>query len=299
MPDNMKKTPGDNRMHGALERDLGFQTEDEKILDLLMRYCSDASDQALTEEEREKIRHILSTDPYWQKVFEEIKDDYRRMIDSIRATDIPRLLTSMPKKGLPGLFRMKVQQILPVPSVRIGLASVVLAAFLYGAAALTSAVVTPETMHLAKFGKESLALRGEQTVPVEALDALQSGRFDEAIDRLRALAITRLDSATEATVDYFLGIALLQSAERAPLNLFPSYDHTTVLNGMRYLQNALRISHGDDRRRDFQDACRFALGKASLMLNDIPKAESYFLQVNERNNPYRMPARIILNSLSR
>jgi len=297
----MKKTATDKQRLYALRHDLCHQTDDEKILDLLMRYCSDESGRSrlCLDEERKKAQHILSTNPYWQKVFEKLKNDYHRMVESIGATEIPRILTSAPRKGPIGLFQIRVRQILPVPSIRIAVETIVLVACLYGAAAVISSITTPAMVSLAKLDQESLALRGEQNLPVEAIGALQSGRYEEAIDRLQAIGRTRLDSVTEATVDYLLGIALLHSAERAPLNLFPHYDHTTVLDGMRYLQNAIRISWNDDHRRDFQDGCRFALGKASLMLGDVKKAESYFLQVNERNNPFRMPARIILSSLSR
>lgn len=299
MPDRMNPIPEDNRILHTLREVLGYQTDEEKTLDLLMRYCSDASGRSLTEEERKKAEYILSTDPYWQKIFEELKNDYQRMVNSVGASEIPRLLTSAPRRGTADLFRIKLQQIIPIPSIRIAVGTIVLVAILYGAAAIVSSIVTPSTVPLAKLGQESLALRGEQNLPAEAVNALQSGRYEEAIDHLQALTHGRLDPETEATIHYLLGIALLHSAERSPLNLFSHYDHATVLDGMRYLQNALRISRTDDSRRDFQDACRFALGKASLMLGDVKKAESYFLQVNERNNPFRMPARIILSSLSR
>jgi hypothetical protein len=173
---------------------------------------------------------------------------------------------------------------------------------LFGAASITSSIITPVTVPLAKLNPESLMVRGENDIPVDVVDAIQSGCYNEAIDRLRALSLTPMDSTTEASIDYLMGIALLHTAESSyggPLNLFPHYDRAPVLDGIRYLQNALRISRTDDRRHDFQDGCRFTLGKASLMIGDIKKAEAYFLQVNERNNPFRMPARIILSSLSR
>lgn len=285
-----------------LSHDLGCQTDDEKNLDIMMRYCSDSNGTSLTNEELAKVRHLLSTDRRWQKIFKELHNDYQRMVEAIGTSAIPQLLTFSPRKTLIDRFHIAVERVLPVPSMRFALGTMILVALIYGATAITSSIVTPASVPLAKLERESLVVRGEQSIPVEAVNAIQSGRYNEAIDRLRALSLTRMDSATQASVDYLLGIALLHSAESSfggPLNLFPHYNREPVLDGIRYLQNALRISRSDDQRRDFQDACRFTLGKASLMLDDIKKAEAYFLQVNERNNPYRMPARIILSSLSR
>jgi hypothetical protein len=286
----------------VLRNDLGYQTEDEKIIDLLMRYCGDSSGASLTDVELKKVQNIISTDRHWQRIYEEIKKDYHRMIGSITASEIPYILTSAPRKGPLDVFWIKVEQILPFPSVRIAVGTVVLAVCFFGAASITSSVITPTTVPLAQLEPETLMVRGENDIPVDVVVAMQSGRYSEAITMLRAFSIKQMDSTTEASVDYLMGIALLHTAESSyggPLNLFPHYHRLPVLDGIRYLQNALRISRTDDRRHDFQDACSFTLGKASLMLGDIKKAEAYFLQVNERNNPYRMPARIILSSLSR
>jgi hypothetical protein len=302
MTKKMKATLQSREEPHILSHDLGYQTDDEKILDMLMRYCSNSSDTSLTKEEMAKIRHILSTDRRWKKIFEELHNDYQRMVGSIGTSAVPQILISLPRRSLFDLFRAKIERLLPALSVRIAIGTLVIVALIYGATAVTSSIVTPVTVPLAKLERESLVVRGEQNIPVEAVNAIQSGRYSEAIDRLRALSLTRLDSTIQASVDYLLGIALLHSAESSfggPLNLFPHYNRAPVLDGIRYLQSALRKSRSDDRRRDFQDACRFALGKASLMLGDIRKAEVYFLQVNERNNPYRMPSRIILSSLSR
>jgi hypothetical protein len=302
MAKKMNAAHNDKDEHHVLRNDLGYHTADEKIIDLLMRYCSDPSGASLTDGELKKVQNILSTDRHWQRIYEEIKKDYHRMVGSITASEIPHILTSAPRKSSLSVFRIKIEQLLPVPSVRIAVATVVLAVCVVGAASITSSITTPVTVPLAKLEPESLMVRGENDIPVDVANAIQSGRYNEAIDRLRAFLLTRMDSTTEASVDYLMGIALLHTAESSfggPLNFFPHYHRVPVLDGIRYLQNALRISRTDDRRRDFQDACRFTLGKASLMLGDTKKAEAYFLQVNERNNPYRMPARIILSSLSR
>jgi hypothetical protein len=286
----------------ALRNDLGYQTEDEKIIGLLMRYCSEAGGTSLTSGELKKVQTLLSTDRHWQKVFEEIQKEYQQMIGSITASEIPHILTPARREGLSGLFRVTLEKLFPIPSVRIAVGTIVLAAVLLGAASITSSLVTPPTVQLAKLEPESLMVRGENDIPSGVVEAIQTGKYDEALDKLRALSLTRMDSTTEASVDYLMGIAMLHSAESSiggPLHLFPHYDREPVIEGIRHLQNALRISRTDDRRLDFQDACRFTLGKASLMLGDRRKAETYFLQVNERNNPYRMPARIILSSLSR
>jgi hypothetical protein len=62
--------------------------------------------------------------------------------------------------------------------------------------------------------------------------------------------------------------------------------------------DAYRRVQNSAERTELQDACRFALGKASLMLGNNEKAAEYFSLVIERNNPYRLKARRILSTLS-
>jgi hypothetical protein len=221
------------------------------------------------------------------------------MVDSVGRSEIPKILKPNPASDLLETLKSAAERFFTIHSVRYAVASAICVVLLYSCTAIVSRITTPATVALAKIGQESLAVRGRQNIPTEAVNALQAGRYDEAIDRLTALTLARSDSETTALNNYLLGIAFLHSAERSIIGFFPRYDRSAVLEGIRHLQISLRSAGNSPEYNDFQDGCRFALGKAALMLDDIPKAESYFLQVNERSNPYRMPARILLSSLSR
>lgn len=290
----------------SLRQDAGWSSKKEVFFEQLMDYCIDDEHTNLTVEERHHIEKILANDPEWRSIADELQQDYAHIKASVYESNIPIIFQTMPKTSdnkyfseVSSFIQELWHRFFFYPQIRYAFIAASTIIILYGAATLASVITASPYSSISAIEQESLVVRGKAGSLATINALMTEGKFDEALIQLNGLHKFNNRYSDDPTVEYLIGIVNLATAEKSFLGLFTHYDREKVLDGTRSILEALRQIKDSTDRSELQDACRYALGKASLMLQDETEAKIYFTQVIERNNPYRSKARQILSKLNR
>jgi tetratricopeptide (TPR) repeat protein len=113
----------------------------------------------------------------------------------------------------------------------------------------------------------------------EGLGQLGEGEYDKAIDNFSLYLHTYPDHYAS---QYYIGLCHLYKAEKKLFGVGYKFDNTETEKGIENLTAALRLCNDN---KYYQADCRWYLGKAYIMKDDIDNAKRQFLSIIELSLP--------------
>ncbi len=164
---------------------------------------------------------------------------------------------------------------------RYGFAISIVIGFLILSLAVVSNLTLPPYYKIAKLsnGSEFSISRGRATNSFqEGLKSLEENNLDQAIIFFNEDIKQNGYDETIFYTYYIIGLTYLQESPKSVLGLFPTYDKSEVINGIKNLEECLRKNNSGKFPNINMDSFYY-LAKANLMLGDKQKAIKYLRMV--------------------
>ncbi len=258
----------------------------------------------LSKEEIASIEQSCVEKPEWKRLLTDLRVEYDSLLKIFEESSFGTIRPAADKKpvGMRQIWAGAVQAVRrflepPVPVPRLALSFGVVLIVCAGVLAGISSAVTPSYYGLTTVDQPTFSVRGTASSLSDGIVRLQEKDYEAAISEFQRLIREEHGSEEALVAGCLEASARLSTARRSLLGLFPSFDRTRVDSAIADLASVLSRLPADGRAGMLEQECRYMLGQAWLMEDNVEKARYEFQLGAKLQGSKRQACRDILQEL--